>query len=176
MKYKKQIEIDRANKDRYFKTSHHSPIPHELRDDFFSLEYYSIAENYRFELTLNSYESPEIIEMEESTGSVSNYLRIGYLEFKINEEEVEIHVYQSTDNPDIYFVPFRDKTSGEDSYGAGRYLYPEKKGDIFVLDFNLAMSPYCAYSENYACPLPPYENWLKVRIEAGEKNFPLAIH
>lgn len=174
MNYKKQQELARLNKDRFFKTSNHSPIPHKLRDKFTSLEYYTIDEIYRFELLLNTSENPETIEMEESTGGIRKFLRIGYLTFSVDGESANIHVYQSTDNPEHYFVPFRDKTSGGETYGSGRYLDLEKHGDNFILDFNLAYSPYCAYSDAYACPLPPFENWLTISIKAGEKNFPLA--
>jgi uncharacterized protein (DUF1684 family) len=68
------------------------------------------------------------------------------------------------------FVPFSDGTSGHESYGAGRYLDIRAESDgSHVLDINLAYNPYCAYSEAYSCPLPPAENWLPVRIEAGER-------
>ncbi|MHA2091771.1 MAG: DUF1684 domain-containing protein [Candidatus Kariarchaeaceae archaeon] len=173
MSYKKQVELQRASKDRYFKTSHHSPLSHDERDGFIGLDYFPIDEKYRFELTLNKYDDPEIVEMEVSSGGINRFKRIGYLTFQINEVNTDIHVYQSFDNPDHYFVPFRDSTSGEESYGAGRYLDIEPDGQVFVLDFNLAYSPLCAYSDNYACPLPPFENWLQIPIRAGEKDFHL---
>ncbi len=66
------------------------------------------------------------------------------------------------------------KGCGKESYPAGRYLdLPLRKDDEYVLDFNLAYNPYCAYNDAYVCPLPPRENWHDIRIEAGEKNFPL---
>ena len=68
-------------------------------------------------------------------------------------------------------MPFRDGTSGRETYGAGRHLdiRVEANGS-YVLDFNFAYNPYCAYSDAYSCPLPPAENWLPVRIEAGERT------
>ena len=70
------------------------------------------------------------------------------------------------------FIPFADSTSGEDTYGAGRYLeLGEIKNDRVVIDFNYAYNPYCAYSIDFSCPLPPAENYLAVAIEAGEKNY-----
>ncbi len=72
------------------------------------------------------------------------------------------------------FVPFRDATSGKESYGADRYLDIEQHpGDEYVIDLNLAYNPYCAYSDDYVCPFLPRENWLAVPIRPGEKNFPL---
>ena len=72
--------------------------------------------------------------------------------------------------PDMLFVPFRDGTSGRETYGAGRYLdIRVEADDRNVLGF-FAYNPYCAYSDSYSCPLPPAENWLPVRIEAGERT------
>ena len=170
MSYKKDIELARTQKDQFFKTSHHSPISHHDRDKFGSLDYYNIDENYVYKLPLNKYENPETIQMETSDGMVRDYFRIGYLKFTLDSEEVPIHIYQQSDNPDYYFIPFRDATSGKETYGAGRYMDVEKEGNQFILDFNKAYSPYCAYNENYSCPLPPFENHLKVSILAGEKN------
>ncbi len=70
------------------------------------------------------------------------------------------------------FLPLRDATSGEETYGAGRYLEPQPAAEGWVLmDFNCLYSPYCAYNEAWSCPLPPRENWLSVPIRAGEKTF-----
>ena len=170
MSYKKDIELARTEKDKFFKTSHHSPISHHEREKFTSLEYYPIDEKYVYKLPLRKYDNPETIQKETSDGMIKNYFRIGYLQFTLNEEEVSIHIYQQADNPDYYFIPYRDETSGKATYGAGRYMDVEKDGDQFILDFNRAYSPYCAYNENYSCPLPPFENHLKVSIFAGEKN------
>jgi len=68
------------------------------------------------------------------------------------------------------FVPFLDVTSGNETYGAGRHLDVEAEWDgRYVLDFNLAYLPYCAYSPDFSCPLTPTENRLDIRIEAGER-------
>lgn len=175
MSYKKEIELQRASKDQQFKRSHQSPISHKLRDEFVALDYYPIDENYVFKLPLVRYDNPKTIQMETSDGDIRDYFRIGYLEFNLEDSLTKIHVYQASSNPDHYFVPYRDKTSGFETYGAGKYMDIEKDGQVFILDFNKAYSPYCAYNVNYSCPLPPFENHLKVSILAGEKNFPLDI-
>jgi uncharacterized protein (DUF1684 family) len=171
MSYKKGIELARAQKDNFFSTSHHSPIDHHQRHNFEGLDYFPVDENYTFKLPLIKYDNPETIQMETSDGMIRDYFRIGYLEFQIDEQSSSIHVYQQADNPDYYFIPFRDATSGGETYGAGRYMDIEKEGEYFILDFNKAYSPYCAYNENYSCPLPPFENHLKIQIRAGEKDF-----
>src|SRR5207249_11236273 len=83
-------------------------------------------------------------------------------------------IYKSAEDPysRSLFIPFSDETSGRETYAAGRYLdLEEQGGDDYELDFNMACNPYCAYSEEYTCPLPPAENKLSVRILAGEKNY-----
>ena len=81
-------------------------------------------------------------------------------------------MYASEDMDEL-FVPFRDATSGKETYGAGRYLEVESPGpDGRVrVDFNAAYNPYCAYNPDWSCPIPPGENWLSVPIRAGEKTF-----
>ena len=70
-----------------------------------------------------------------------------------------------------YFLPFRDATSGNETYGACRYLdlEPAPDGSVTV-DFNYAYAPFCAYNDAYSCALPPQENWLEVPVRAGERN------
>ncbi len=80
---------------------------------------------------------------------------------------------------DHLFLPFTDLTSGEESYGGGRYIDLETTGIInnrLVIDFNKAYNPYCTYSDGYNCPIPPRENDLPVAIRAGEKAFAKPVH
>jgi len=73
-------------------------------------------------------------------------------------------------NQNGYFLPFVDALAGKETYPAGRYVEPEPLANSkFLIDFNLAYNPYCAYNENWSCPLTPFENRLKVAIAAGEK-------
>lgn len=111
--------------------------------------------------------------MTTSKGTRQLFNRVGYFDFTIEGRGVRLSAYQSAgrDDPNI-FIPFRDSTSGKESYGAARYLELKvEHDDNYVLDFNYAYNPYCAYSEDYICPLPPHENWLSVPIRAGEKKF-----
>jgi uncharacterized protein (DUF1684 family) len=85
---------------------------------------------------------------------------------------VDLILYQH-DTGD-FFIPFKDKTAPTETYGGGRYLdLPLKnaKNNQLRVDFNLAYNPFCAYNEDFACPIPPAENTLPIRIEAGEKLF-----
>ena len=109
--------------------------------------------------------------MQTSTGDEQSYYRLGTVEFEVEGQPARLAVYKSAQHDEL-FLPFRDATSGKETYGAGRYLEPVESSDgKLLVDFNLAYNPYCAYSEHYSCPLPPLENWLKVPIRAGEKGY-----
>jgi uncharacterized protein (DUF1684 family) len=110
------------------------------------------------------------VEMQTNTGDLRQYQKYGTFRFHVNGDEAELTVYTTGD--DDYFVPFSDTTSGKETYGAGRYLEIHPlAGDRFLVDFNLAYNPWCAYSPHYSCPITPAENRLDVPIEAGEKTF-----
>ena len=91
------------------------------------------------------------------------------MRFDVAGERVALIAYEQGDE---LFIPFRDATSGKETYGAGRYVEAEPLGGgRFTLDFNRAYNPYCAYNDAWRCPLPPSENWLAVAIRAGELSF-----
>jgi hypothetical protein len=174
--WKAEIRADREAKDEYFGENPHSPIPPAERDGFEGLSYYSIDASYRFELPLHEYDDRETVTVGTSTDGERDYLRWGQFRFEVDGEEVSLEAYKSDPDDDRLWVPFRDATSGEETYGAGRYLDLEPESHrtddgTWILDFNEAYNPTCAYSDEYECPLPPTENWLDVRIEAGEKAY-----
>ena len=163
----------RAEKDEFFRTSHNSPLPHGSAATFAGLEYFDPAPSLRFEAKLQRYSNPEAVMVATSKGTRQLFNRAGYFDLVIEGEPLRIHAYQSAerDDPNL-FIPFRDATSGKESYGAARYLdLPVEHNDQYAVDFNYAYNPYCAYSEDYVCPLPPQENWLQVPIRAGEKKY-----
>ncbi|MEW5960775.1 MAG: DUF1684 domain-containing protein [Chloroflexota bacterium] len=167
--YLDSIEADRAEKDRFFRASPYSPI--EDRANFTGLNYYPPDPAFCFELPLQEAAQVEELTLQTSTGDEQPYYRIGAVEFEIEGESARLAVYKSPHH-DGLFLPFRDASSGRETYGAGRYLEPAALGGgRLLVDFNLAYNPYCAYSEHYSCPLPPRENWLKVSILAGEKSY-----
>ncbi|WP_083252767.1 DUF1684 domain-containing protein [Haladaptatus sp. W1] len=90
-------------------------------------------------------------------------------------DEVMLQAYKNDPDDGRLWVPIRDATSGEATFGAGRYLYLEAEthrqdDGTWVLDFNEASNPTCAYADHYECPLPPSENRFQVPTEAGEKT------
>jgi uncharacterized protein len=159
----------RRNKDEFFRSSHNSPLTHADRHKFEGLNYYEPNPDLVFTMPVEPGDGAEI-SFETSDNRLKNYRRAGKVSFEVNGEPAQLTLYD-TGHPG-YFIPFRDKTSGDTTYGAGRYLDIDPKADGTVtIDFNLAYNPSCVYSEGYSCPIPPIENWLQVPIEAGEQNF-----
>ncbi|MFQ5408808.1 MAG: DUF1684 domain-containing protein [Anaerolineales bacterium] len=159
----------RKMKDDFFAHDPHSPLTHEQRHHFAGLKYFEPNDALRLELPLEEFAEKDVIQMQTSTGNVQTYERWGRIRFEVDGEPAELTIFA---NEHGLFMPFTDATSGKETYGAGRYLEPETIGGGKVsVDFNMAYSPYCAYNDLYSCPIPPFENRLKVPIRAGEKSF-----
>ena len=181
MSWKEEIARQRERKEQYFGGDPRSPLPPDEREAFDGLNYYPIDESYRYELSLQEYDEPEPVVVGTSTDGEQEYLAWGEFTFTVDGEDVSLVAYRSDADEDRLWVPFRDATSGEETYGAGRYidLEPEHHRTAdgeWILDFNEAYNPTCAYSDRYECPLPPTENWLEVAIEAGEKDYDGVSH
>jgi hypothetical protein len=175
--YAEELQRKRAEKDDFFASHPQSPIPPERRDSFSGLDYFDPNPDARVAATVRVHDDPEPVTMETTAGNEVRYLRLVTFAFELRGESVELHGYQQErEDDDAIFVPFRDKTTGQQSYRNGRYLelHPEDgltDGESVVLDFNLAYTPFCAYSDTFACPLPPEENWLEVAVAAGERDW-----
>lgn len=161
----------RERKDQFFKKDPQSPLLPEQRDDFKGLAYFPEDHDLRFEIPIEEFPEQEMITMQTSTGDVQNYIRFGKINFEVEGQPAELTVYMAQYGGG-FFLPFMDATNGEETYDGGRYLEIEPMtGDKYMVDFNLAYNPYCAYSEYWSCPIPPKENRLSVAIKAGEKRF-----
>lgn len=158
----------RRDKDEFFRSAE-SPLTAEQRTGFPGLQYFPENPALRFELDLDENVEHDQVTMQTSTGSLRQYTRAGKVHFAVDGKPVELTVFQDMHG---YFLPFKDATGKAETYPAGRYLEPEQlENGKVIIDFNLAYNPYCAYNQRFSCPLPPRENWLEVRIEAGEKRF-----
>jgi uncharacterized protein (DUF1684 family) len=164
----------RAEKDDFFRNSPHSPLSPEQQGDFAGLHYFPENPGLRVTVGVERFPTPETIRMQTSTGDVQAYERFGRISFPVDGQEATLTIYR---NENGYFLPFVDSLAGKETYGAGRYLEPEEQPDgKFLVDFNLAYNPYCAYNENWSCPITPAENRLKVPIRAGEKVYTAEPH
>ena len=158
----------RDEKDEFFRTDHHSPIP--SREEFGGLSYFDHDPGYEFTVRPEQADG-SALEVQTSDGQVRLYRRSATVDLEGPSGAFTVTLLTS-DGREGFFLPFRDATSGSETYGAGRYLDIDPNADGTVtIDFNLAYNPYCAYDDAYSCPLPPSENWLSVPIEAGEKNY-----
>jgi uncharacterized protein len=162
----------RAQKDSYLRESPDSP----LQEGFAGLRYYPENELFAVRAPFEPLPGREVVLLETSTGDEQPYFRAGRAAFVLMERPCALTLYQPTYAPGSdaergrFFVPFRDATSGHETYGSGRYLEATLLADRHVLlDFNYAYHPFCAYSPRYRCPLPPAENWLGVAVHAGER-------
>jgi uncharacterized protein (DUF1684 family) len=176
-----EVRQMRADKDEFFTDHPQSPIQPEHRDEFEGLNYFEPDPDFRVPARVRVYGNPDPIELDVTAGSPIRYLRSLIFEFELRGERIQMAGYrQESDDYRTIFIPFRDKTTGQQTYHRGRYMEMEPdedlvNGDVVTLDFNLAYNPFCAYAETFACPLPPEENWLEVVVPAGEKKPPEAI-
>lgn len=161
----------RDRKDMSLRKDHHSPLTEQQKDTFRGLNYYDERPDLRYITELKRYEHEDVIDLQTSTGSIASYLRWGKISFEVDDDVAELTIFKDH-RGDNLFLPFADATSGNETYGAGRYLEVQVKPNGRVLvDFNYAYNPYCAYNEHWSCPLTPAENRLSVTIRAGEKLF-----
>jgi uncharacterized protein len=157
----------RAQKDSFFKNHPQSPLSDEQKADFKGLIYYVPMAQWDLEVTVTPFDDQKDVQIQTTTGETRWYRRYGEFSFKVGNSEGRLTVYQT---PHGYFLPFVDANAGKETYPAGRYLEPvELGGGKFQVDFNVAYNPYCAYGEQWSCPITPAENRLKVAIPAGEK-------
>ena len=169
-----ELEAFRREKDRSFREDPRSPLTPQQRAAFTGLAYYREDPSLRIEAVLDTgVDRDEEVRMATTTGGEQVYRRAGVVRFEVEGRPARLTLFTSEGMPDP-FLPFRDATSGVETYGAGRYLEVEPPGPDrrVVIDFNLASNPYCASDGRWSCPLPPGENWLDVPIRAGEKDFP----
>lgn len=170
----KQIEQYRQKKDRFLRTSPQSPLPDSLKKRFEGLDYFPIDLRYRFRGPLVLFRQQVVDSLPATGGEKRAALRWGYFTILWKKNTYRLLVYRMLDEPEgeNLLLAFTDETSGKETYGGGRYvdLVPGEEG-TYVLDFNLAYNPYCAYNPTYSCPLPPRENHLPFPVRAGEKKF-----
>jgi len=163
------LETFRKEKDDFFGKHPQSPLTREQKQGFQGLNYFPENTSLSLEALVEEFPVKERIGMQTTTGDAQVYERFGRFRFQAEGGEAVLTIYQG---PNGFFLPFVDSLAGRETYPAGRHLEPEPlPGNRFLVDFNLAYNPYCAYNEMWSCPITPIENRLKVPIRAGEKIF-----
>jgi len=167
-----ELDEFREAKDFVFRNDPQSPLTKEQRRDFRGLVYYPENPALVVKGSLDPNVEPGEVPMETTGGEEQVYTRAGILRFTVDGQPAQLTLFATEDQHEL-FLPFRDATSGKESYPAGRYVdvEPSDASGQVTVNFNLAYNPSCAYNPEYSCPLPPIENWLKVPIQAGEKTF-----
>jgi uncharacterized protein (DUF1684 family) len=160
----------RKAKDDFFTNNPQSPLTADQKRNFDGLCYFPESSDFRFEVQVERTSDQIEVHIPTSTGEVEIYKRYGIFRFQLEGQEAKLTIFAS---PSGYFLPFIDGLAGSETYPTGRYLEPQQLGnDRFLIDFNLAYNPYCAYNDLWSCPLTPAENRLSVPIRAGEMIFP----
>lgn len=164
-----------------FKDATTSPLLKKDLKNFKGLDFFPIDSSFIVEAKLTRTENAPIFEMPTTTERAPLYRAYGILDFKLQNTSFQLTLYQSLEDlkedayKDYLFLPFTDNTTGNESYGAGRYMdvmLSDIKADSTVtLNFNNTYNPYCAYNEKYSCPLTPRKNHLAIEVNAGIKTF-----
>lgn len=175
----------RAEKDAELKHKKTSPLQVADRKRYTHLNYFDIDTNWRKEAQYHRIENGEILDFATTNGAIKKFQKHGFFTFSHNGVSDTLFAYKRIypegyipNYPPYLFVPFKDFTSGEECYGGGRYIETEvfEIDQVVVLDFNTCYNPYCAYGGGFACPIPPSENYVNCKVEAGEKAYDSAEH
>ncbi|MEL7145318.1 MAG: DUF1684 domain-containing protein [Bacteroidota bacterium] len=171
--YINEILKERTEKEDYMQTSSASPFIKNL-SNYEPLKYYDVDPAFKVKASVEKITDIAYVSVSESKGSTKQYLKYAWLHFKLDDQPLKLLVLKPVGfgQMNVLFTAFADDTSGNETYGSGRYLDLNfKNASSITLDFNKAYNPYCAYDESFSCPFPPRENVLPVRITAGEKVY-----
>ena len=176
---KKEIKKHRKHYKQEFLEEARSPF-YNKKKELKHMKFYKPNPFYKFEAIFALTPNAEPFDMATYSGITKPYVKYGIATIQFNGKPVEVNVYQSLrlremeKYKEYLFIPFKDITNGESTYGGGRYIdisMSDIKDGKVMIDFNKCYNPWCAYSDGYNCPVPPIENHFELNILAGEKNF-----
>ena len=154
--------------------------PVKAEEDLSYVQFYAPDSTYRVTATVQLTPKAEPFEMPTYNGKTRPHVAYALLSFVLNGKSQQLTLYRNLnvirmpEFRDYLFLPFKDATSGSETYGGGRYIdlrTGEIKDGHLTIDFNKAYNPYCAYQEGYPCPIPPKNNVLSIPVKAGEKAY-----
>ncbi len=174
--YISKIELERVEKNNWMQNDPSSPFNYKGKVEFHELNYFDIDPDFVFRSKLYELNPKDTVTIYGTKGEPRKVVRYGYVIISHNKKDYKINVYEGkSKNGDFYYsIWFTDETTNNESYGVGRYIDFEKHRDtsyIYNIDFNLAYNPYCAYSPDYSCAIPTKEDFIPLKIKAGEKKF-----
>ncbi len=179
--YSNDVKVFREGRDKEFRDPKESPLTKEDFPLFKGLNYYILNSKYKIKAQVVKTLNEQQFEAETSNGKPRLLVKYGYLEFNLDGKKQRLNVYQTIVPPEnsdyeeaknTLFLPFKDLTSNEETYGGGRYMdFRIPKTNELIVDFNLAYNPSCAYGRKYSCFLVPKTNHLNIAIKAGEKKY-----
>jgi len=145
---------------------------HAARKNFKGIEYFPISADWRFDAKFEAHEPARQVEIVNVLGMTDKMVSPGTITFAKDGKEYRLETILELPDDDELFIMFADATTARETYGAGRYLYiPMPKNGRTTIDFNKAYNPPCAFNDFATCPLPPQQNRLALRVEAGEKKY-----
>ena len=177
--YKKQIKHHRSEYKSDFLKDERSPF-HKKPKGLNKIKFYKPNLDYRCNCSFTLTPDAKPFLMATYSGKTRNYVQYGQLNCPLKGEEVKIAVYRNLmlirmpQYKNHLFIPFKDFTNGEATYGGGRYIDIESTDIIdnqIIIDFNKCYNPWCAFSDGYNCPIPPKANHLELEIKAGERAY-----
>jgi len=175
-KYISSVEKERAEKNDYMKNDPSSPFNQDERAHFEPLKYFNVDPSFVFKSKLYEFDKKDTVKIFGTKGEERKAVRYGYVVYNYEGTRYKLNVYKGNTKSgmEYYSIWFTDKTTGDVTYGVGRYLDFElnaDKGYVYTIDFNRAYNPYCAYSGKFSCAIPTKEDHIDMAVEAGEKNF-----
>jgi uncharacterized protein (DUF1684 family) len=157
-----------------YKDASTSPLPANKRKNFKGIQFFPANMQYVVKASFTRTLDSKKLSVPTSGTEIQTYVKYGIATFTLLGKVCKLSIYQSPDlakNPaykDYLVVLFKDQTNGKETYGGGRYIdLTIPKDNTIIINFNKAYQPYCAYAEGYNCPIPPIENTLPLRVEAG---------
>lgn len=172
----KAVRIFQSELNEQYADEKNSPLPKDKLVDFDGHPFYPVDKKYKVKAKLKLTPNAESFKVQTTTTRLAEYRPYGTASFTLEGKEVVLTLYSSKSmeaDPhykDYLFLMYNDLTNGDETYGGGRYINVKKKeGKKIVIDFNQSYNPYCAYGGSYSCPIPPSENKMDIKIEAGVK-------
>ena len=167
----------KAEKDSLFISAPWSPLTEADKQDFTGLNYFEYNPDFLFKGEIIKYSQPETtVIFATKENDVRQALKYGYFTFVYKKDEYRVQIFKmksrNENSFNYLFLGFTDQSSGNETYSTGRYIdIEENQYNYYLIDFNYAYNPYCAYNSKYSCPIPPKENRLPFAVTAGEKIY-----